>query len=160
MTAAMESLKAELQNEKQSSISAMNVAKSASKECEAIKRAIQSLGCKVEVSSNGYCTVDIEGDLIKSNQKIHPASRKVSHRSLPVSGENDLPLSITVTADDVPSNPLGHVCEALCPLRTRDGGCRWPNAGCARLGSQFIGLKANFDAFDKLSLYDGYFKPE
>lgn len=158
----MESLKSELQSEKQLSISARNAAKSASKECEAIKRAIQSLGCKVQVSSNGYCTVDIEGDLMKkSNQKSHPASRRTSHRSLPrPSEENDLSLSITVTADDVPSNPLSHICEALCPLRTRDGGCRWPDAGCAHLGSQFIGLKANFDAFDQLSIYDGYFKPE
>lgn len=62
----MESLKSELQSEKQLSISARNAAKSASKECEAIKRAIQSLGCKVQVSSNGYCTVDIEGDLMKN----------------------------------------------------------------------------------------------
>ncbi|XP_022133857.1 phosphatidylinositol-3-phosphatase myotubularin-1 isoform X2 [Momordica charantia] len=160
MTAAMESLKAELYIEKQLSISARNVAKSASKECEAIKRAIQSLGCKVQVSSNGYCTVDIEGDLMKSKQRSHPASRRTSDRSLPVADEKDLAVSITVTADDVPSNPLSHVCEALCPLRTRDGGCRWPDAGCAHLGSQFIGLKANFDAFDQLSIYDGYFKPE
>lgn len=156
----MESLKAELQNEKQSSMSARNEAKSASKECEAVKRAIQALGCKVQVSSNGYCTVDIEGDTIKSNQKSHPGLRRVSHRSLPVTEENDPSLSITATADDAPSNHLSHICEALCPLRTQDGGCRWPNVGCAHMSSQFIGLKANFDAFDQLSIYEGYFKPE
>ncbi|XP_022938924.1 phosphatidylinositol-3-phosphatase myotubularin-1-like isoform X1 [Cucurbita moschata] len=160
MTAAMESIKSELQNEKQLSVSARNIAKSANKECEAIKRAIQSLGCKVQVSSNGYCTVDIEGDLMKSNQKNRPASRRASHRSLPSSEDNDLSLSITVTEDDVPKDSPSHVCEALCPLRTHDKACRWPDAGCAHLGSQFIGLKANFDAFDQLSIYDGYFKPE
>ena len=75
--------------------------------------------------------------------------------------KSDLSVSITVVADDVaPSNPIGRVCEALCPLRTREGGCRWPDAGCAQLGSQFVGLKANFDAFDRLSIYDGYFEPK
>ena len=62
--------------------------------------------------------------------------------------------------DVVSSNPIGRVCEALCPLRTGDGGCRWPDAGCAQLGSQFVGLKANFDAFDRLSIYDSYFQSE
>ena len=44
-------------------------------------------------------------------------------------------------------------------LRIGDGGCRWPDAGCAQLGSQFVGLKANFD-FDRLSIYDSYFQSE
>lgn len=71
---------------------------------------------------------------------------------------NQICLSITVMAEDViPNNPIGRVCETLCPLRTQDGFCRWPDAGCAQLSSQFVGLKANFDAFDKLSIYDSCF---
>ncbi|KAL9419210.1 hypothetical protein AB3S75_037045 [Citrus x aurantiifolia] len=124
---AMESQTAELRKEKQLRSKAVNVASRASKESEAINRAVQSLGCKVQFSSSGDCTVDFE---------------------------------VTVMDDVVSSNPVGRVCEALCPLRTGDGGCRWPDAGCAQLGSQFVGLKANFDAFDRLSIYDSYFQSE
>jgi myotubularin-related protein 1/2 len=75
--------------------------------------------------------------------------------------KSDLSVSITVMAEDaIPSNPVAGVCETLCPLRTRDGVCRWPDAGCAQLGSQFLGLKANFEAFDQLSIYDSYFQSE
>ncbi|KAH9768810.1 phosphatidylinositol-3-phosphatase myotubularin-1 [Citrus sinensis] len=129
---AMESQTAELRKEKQLRSKAVNVASRASKESEAINRAVQSLGCKVQFSSSGDCTVDFE----------------------------DFSVSVTVMDDVVSSNPIGRVCEALCPLRTGDGGCRWPDAGCAQLGSQFVGLKANFDAFDRLSIYDSYFQSE
>ncbi|KAG4169334.1 hypothetical protein ERO13_A12G088900v2 [Gossypium hirsutum] len=131
---AMETLEAELRNEKRLSSSAMNLAQRASKESAAIKRAILSLGCRVNYTSNGDCTVDVESNPTESQEKI------------------------TVVSDDVSSSPLGQVCETLCPLRTRDGSCQWPSAGCAQLGSQFVGLKANFDAFDHLSIYDSYFE--
>ncbi|KAL1134199.1 hypothetical protein V6Z11_A12G090300 [Gossypium hirsutum] len=129
---AMETLEAELRNEKRLSSSAMNLAQRASKESAAIKRAILSLGCRVNYTSNGDCTVDVESNPTESQEKI--------------------------VSDDVSSSPLGQVCETLCPLRTRDGSCQWPSAGCAQLGSQFVGLKANFDAFDHLSIYDSYFE--
>ncbi|KAI3799645.1 hypothetical protein L1987_34944 [Smallanthus sonchifolius] len=76
--------------------------------------------------------------------------------------QTDLSVSIAVTADndDVSGNLTNRFCESLCPLRAEDGGCRWPNEGCARFRSQFIGLKANYDAFDRLSIYDSYFQPE
>jgi hypothetical protein len=54
-----------------------------------------------------------------------------------------------------PDAPADHFCESFCPFRTREG-CRWPDAPCAQLGSQFVGLKANFDAFDRLSIHDYY----
>lgn len=158
---AMESLSAELKNEKQVSSSAMSLAKRAGKESEAIKRAIQSLGCKVHFSRSGDCTVDIENSLIATPQKfIHSPSKRESESIMQNAEKSDLSVSITVVADDVaPSNPISRVCETLCPLHTRDGGCKWPDAGCAQLGSQFVGMKANFDAFDRLSIYDGYFQP-
>ena len=58
---AMESQTAELREEKQLRSKAVNVANRASKESEAINRAVQSLGCKVQFSSSGDCTVDFEG---------------------------------------------------------------------------------------------------
>lgn len=161
MATVMESLSAELRNEKHISSSATSLAKRASKESEAIKRAVQSLGCKVNFSSSGDCAVDVENSLIDTQKYICSPSKRESDGTAQQDEKSDLSVSITVTADDVvPSNPIGRVCEALCPLRTRDGGCRWPDAGCAQLGSQFVGLKANYDAFDRLSIYDGYFQPK
>lgn len=156
---AMESQTAELRKEKQLRSKAVNVASRASKESEAINRAVQSLGCKVQFSSSGDCTVDFEGNTTESPLKMS-ASKRVSDGSIQYDEKSDFSVSVTVMDDVVSSNPIGRVCEALCPLRTGDGGCRWPDAGCAQLGSQFVGLKANFDAFDRLSIYDSYFQSE
>ncbi|KAA3461829.1 phosphatidylinositol-3-phosphatase myotubularin-1-like isoform X1 [Gossypium australe] len=156
---AMETLMAELRNEKRLSSSTMNLAQRASKESAAIKRAILSLGCRVNYTSNGDCTVDVESNPTGSHEKsIQSPPRKESDGTMERDDNPDLSVSVTVVSDDVSSSPLGQVCETLCPLRTRDGSCQWPSAGCAQLGSQFVGLKANFDAFDHLSIYDSYFE--
>lgn len=159
---AIESLNAELRNEKQLNSSAMNLAKRASKESEAIKRAVESMGCKVHFSSIGDFAVGIESNPADAPQKFigTPLKRELDG-TVPYDEKSDLSVSITVMAEDViPKNPTGQVCETLCPLHSRDGVCRWPDAGCAQLGSQFVGLKANFDAFDRLSIYDSYFQSE
>ncbi|OIV89707.1 hypothetical protein TanjilG_05162 [Lupinus angustifolius] len=135
---AMESLNAELRMEKQQNNSAMNIAKRTSKENMAIKRAIQSIGYKIHFSSNGDCNVDIESNTLEAAPNCLYSS----------TGDND------------GINAIGRVCETLCPFRSADGGCRWPNGDCAQFGSQFVGLKANFDAFDQLSINDSYFKSE
>ncbi|XP_031278562.1 phosphatidylinositol-3-phosphatase myotubularin-1-like [Pistacia vera] len=150
---AVELLTAELRNEKQLRSTTMNLAKKASKESAAIKRAIEALGCKVHFASTGDCAVGIESNPTECQMKVSDGT--VQHTEI-----SDFSVSVTVMDDSVSRNPIGQVCEALCPLRTREGGCRWPDAGCAQLGSQFVGLKANFDAFDRLSIYDGYFQSE
>ncbi|XP_014513688.1 phosphatidylinositol-3-phosphatase myotubularin-1 isoform X1 [Vigna radiata var. radiata] len=156
VTNSMESLNAELRREKQINSSAMNMAKSVSKENMAIKRAIQSMGCKVHVSGSGECTVDIE-----SNPDILCCSSRKETNSNVRDDKTDPPISVQVTADDDDGNSgIVRVCETLCPFGSGGGGCRWPNGGCAQLGSQYVGLKANFDAFDQLSINDSYFKSE
>lgn len=160
ISTTMESLTSDLRNEKINSSSAIKSAKRADKESAAIKRALQSLGCKVHFSGNGDCTVDIERDPSEYHQKYYSPSRRDRVGTVQHDEKSDMSVSITVMADDDISggNPIGRVCESLCPLRTQDGGCRWPDAGCAQLGSQFVGLKANFDAFDRLSIDDSYFQ--
>lgn len=166
MNFTLESLTAELRNEKHISSSALNLAKRSSKENAAIKRAVQSLGCKVHFSDSGECTVDVESNPVEIPQRsMQSPSKRESDGTVQHVEKSDMSVSITLTADDDDddddsSNPIYRVCESLCPLRTRDGGCRWPDAGCARVGSQFVGLKANFDAFDQLSIYDSYFQSE
>ncbi|MBA0759760.1 hypothetical protein Gotri_022596 [Gossypium trilobum] len=159
--AAMEILNVDLQNEKQVSSSAMNLAKRASKENAAIQRAVQSLGCRVNFTNSSDSTVDVESSLMETSQRLS-LPRRESEYTMEHNDRSDLSVSITVVADDVvpSSSPLGQVCETLCPLRTQGRGCQWPDAACAQLGSQFVGLKANFDAFDRLSIYDRYFKSE
>lgn len=144
----MESLNAELRNEKQRNSSAMNIAKRMSKENMAIKRAVQSIGCKIHFSGSGDCVVDIESNPAESDSTL-------------CDDKKDISVSVPVTADDDDgNNAIGRVCETLCPFRSAEGGCKWPNGACAQLGSQFVGLKANFDAFDQLSIDDCYFKSE
>ncbi|KAJ6892549.1 phosphatidylinositol-3-phosphatase myotubularin-1 isoform X1 [Populus alba x Populus x berolinensis] len=158
-TNAMESLSAELQNEKRLSSSAMALAKRASKESAAIKRAIQSLGCKVHFAGGGDTTVDIETNPMGITQEsVFSHSKRESDGIVQHQYSSDLSISISAVTDDVVSNnPLNRVCDAICPSRSRDGGCRWPDAGCAQLCSQFIGVKANYDAIDSLSIYETYF---
>ncbi|XP_052199735.1 phosphatidylinositol-3-phosphatase myotubularin-1-like isoform X2 [Diospyros lotus] len=158
MAATMESLTAALQNEKQISSSAMNLARSASKESVAIKRAVQSLGCKVHFSCSGDCIVDIESNLTASPQKfMQSPSKRKSDGTMQDDEKSDLSMPIAAMDDDTNSdNPIFRICESLCPFRTQDGGCRWPD-GCAQFKNQFVGIKANFDALDRLSIYDSYF---
>ncbi|XP_052184873.1 phosphatidylinositol-3-phosphatase myotubularin-1-like isoform X2 [Diospyros lotus] len=161
IASTVESLTAALQNEKQISSSAMNFARRASKESAAIKRAVQSLGCKVRFSDNGNCIVDVEGKQMETGQSnTHSPLKRESDQTTSNDEETDLGVSSTFMPEDADSiHPASWACESLCPLRSRDGVCRWPDAGCAQLGSQFIGLTANFDAFDHLSIHDSYFPP-
>ncbi|OIV90583.1 hypothetical protein TanjilG_01664 [Lupinus angustifolius] len=158
---AMEALNAELRMEKQRNSSAMNIAKRTNKENTAIKRAVQSIGCKIHFSASGDCIVDIESNLLKAAPNcLHSSHGKESDGTLH-DNKKDMSVSVTVTADNNDQiSSIGRVCETLCPFRSADGGCRWPSGGCAQLGSQFVGMKANFDAFDQLSINDSYFKSE
>ncbi|XP_077235891.1 phosphatidylinositol-3-phosphatase myotubularin-1-like isoform X2 [Tasmannia lanceolata] len=158
---SMESLTVELLKEKKLSSSAMDLAKRACRESLAIKRAIQSLGCKVHFSGSGDCALDMGSSPLEIKQKlIYETPRKDPDDDVQSEEKSDLSVSISVVADNVASySPDNQMCETLCPFRTREG-CKWPDAGCAQLGSQFVGLKANFDAFDRLSIYDGYFGSE
>ncbi|KAK4367117.1 hypothetical protein RND71_014997 [Anisodus tanguticus] len=154
----VESLIAELRNEKLVSTSARDGVKRASKETATITRAVQSLGFNVYFSADGDCNVGIERNPTEIPQRsVCSVSTKDSNGSVPHSEKAGLSEPVTVMKDNVSDNPFIRVCGSLCPMHTKDGGCRWPNADCAQFQSQFVGLKANFDAFDRLSIYDSYF---
>ncbi|KAL5973573.1 hypothetical protein ACLOJK_030224 [Asimina triloba] len=158
---SMESLTAELLKERQLSSSAMDLAKRACRESLAIKRAIQSLGCKVHFSNSGGCGLDIVNSPLEAKQKLLHVSQRQPDGDSQEDEKSDLSVSISLVADNVvPDTLTGRQCEALCPFRTREGGCKWPDAECAQFASQFVGLTANFDAFDRLSIYDCYFGSE
>ncbi|XP_078434273.1 phosphatidylinositol-3-phosphatase myotubularin-1-like isoform X2 [Wolffia australiana] len=155
----VERLMGELQKERQRSNSAVDMARRACKESLALKRAVQSLGCRVQVSSNSGTALDAESILYGlEGFSAEESSSPFSESQRLQSSKADLSVSISASEDGVIGGEgcFRELCESLCPFRTRDG-CRWPDAGCAQLGSQFVGLKANFDAFDRLSIYDCYF---
>ncbi|XP_010423566.1 PREDICTED: phosphatidylinositol-3-phosphatase myotubularin-2-like [Camelina sativa] len=145
LSSAVESLSEELVTERDISRIARESAKRATKECAVISRALQSLGCKVKFTKNGDCTVEVEDGAQKCS---HSISQKPSEDNT------------TDVSESISSVTEQNVCEALCPLRTREGMCRRPDAGCAQIGSQFLGLKTNFEAFEKLSIQEGYFAAE
>ncbi|CAA7033920.1 unnamed protein product [Microthlaspi erraticum] len=145
LSSAVESLSEELVSEKNTSRAARESAKRATKELAVITRAVQSLGCKVNFTRNGDCTVEVED-----------GPQKCSHPVLQTPSEN----STTVISESISSVAEENVSESLCPLRAREGTCRWPDAGCAQIRSQFAGFTANYEAFDKLSIYDSYFTAE
>ncbi|KAL6660970.1 hypothetical protein ACP70R_000354 [Stipagrostis hirtigluma subsp. patula] len=148
----MESMKEDLQRERRASRTTLAMAQNAQRENAAIKKAIESIGCTIKFS------VD-ENQVDKTEVLSYSVRREPDARSQ--QDENaDISVSISAIEDSLVSETPGdHFCESLCPFRTREG-CRWPDAPCAQLGSQFVGLKANFDAFDRLSIQDCYFGPE
>nr|POE81396.1 phosphatidylinositol-3-phosphatase myotubularin-1 [Quercus suber] len=99
ITTAMESLSAELRNEKQLGSLATNQAKRASKENEAIKRAVQSLGCNVHFSTTGDCTFGIESNPPEIPQKFINSSSK-RNGTLQNDEKSDLSVSITLSIYD------------------------------------------------------------
>ncbi|KAI3721832.1 hypothetical protein L2E82_32851 [Cichorium intybus] len=161
ITTTVESLTADLLNENQISNSAVALAQKASRENASLKRAIESLGCRVHVSdADDHHIADIEDLPADLSPRITSSPNETVEST--DDGKTDMSISIAVAADNdgVPGNTSNRICESSCPLWTRDGGCRWPNEGCARHRSQFVGLRANYDAFDRLSIDDGYFQPE
>ncbi|KAL1201447.1 Phosphatidylinositol-3-phosphatase myotubularin-2 [Cardamine amara subsp. amara] len=146
LSCAVKSLSEALLNERDISRVARESAKKAIKERAIISRAVQSLGCKVNFTKNGDCTVEVEDGPEKC---CHSIPQKRCEKNTTYFSES---MSSVSEQKDIS--------EALCPLRTREGTCRWPDAGCAQIGSQIVGLKANFEAFDNLSILEGYFTAE
>lgn len=142
------------------SSSAVNMARMAKRENTAVRRAVESLGLKVHFSTNTD-----DGAVSAENQKetlprFSYSPIRESDRSAQVDDKSDLSVSVTVLGDEASQCQMTGVCESLCPFRPDNGMCRWPESGCAQLRSQFIGMKANLDAFDRMSIFDGYFKSE
>uniref|UniRef100_M1CLW4 Phosphoprotein phosphatase n=1 Tax=Solanum tuberosum TaxID=4113 RepID=M1CLW4_SOLTU len=154
----VESLATELRNEKLASTSARDAVKRSSKETATIKRAVQSLGFNVYFTADGDCNVGIERNPTEIPQRsICSVLTKDINGTVSHSEKADLSEPVSMMEDNVSDNPLIRVCGSLCPMHTRDGECQLPNAGCTQFQSQLVDFKANFDAFDRLSIYDSYF---
>jgi myotubularin-related protein 1/2 len=154
MKMKMESMKQDLQRERQASSNALAMAQSAQRENAAIRKAIESIGCTVKLSASE--------DHLDKSELLSYSIRRSTYASGRAQQDESADISVSISAIEdslVAEIPGDHFCESLCPFRTREG-CRWPDAPCAQLESQFVGIKANFDAFDRLSLQDSYCGPE
>eukprot|EP01018_Ginkgo_biloba_P011816 Gb_21809 [translate_table: standard] len=163
MATNLQALTEQLLTEKRAHHSAVVLATRACRENVAIKRAMESVGCKVHFSSMGGHTTDM-GSSEEIKQKILNMSQKELDRKTADEFQQekpeDLSVSISITTEtDLSANLFRKGCDNVCPFRTGET-CKWPDTVCAQMGSQFVGLRANYDAFDQLSIYDCYFKSE
>lgn len=150
----MESLVEALEREKQKYNSAVIRSNRMYKENKVIKRAIQTLGCKLHLSNTGNSLTDMGIAISETRDMTYQQPRESDE-------EDKFDMLVSISSDEhVTSNEnrvCDTICDTLCPLRTKEGCCKWPDAGCSQAKSQFLGLKANFDAFDRLSIHDTYF---
>lgn len=163
MSTNLQALTEQLVSEKCARRSAVTLVKRACRENIAIKRAMESVGCKVNFSSSHDCITDM-ASLEEIEQKIMTMSLKESMKrngdELKQEGSNDMSVSISISVDsDLSANLFRKSCDSVCPFRAGES-CKWPDTMCAQMGSQFTGLRANYDAFDQLSIYDCYFKSD
>ncbi|KDO38133.1 hypothetical protein CISIN_1g044377mg, partial [Citrus sinensis] len=79
-----------------------------------VRRTLPSDICSSCLLSSTYFS-QTEGNTTESPLKMS-ASKRVSDGSIQYDEKSDFSISVTVMDDVVSSNPIGRVCEALCPL--------------------------------------------
>ncbi|MCO5560846.1 hypothetical protein L7F22_014466 [Adiantum nelumboides] len=144
----------ELRAEKQASLSTTASLARFEKENNAIKRALQAIGCKVRFSESGAVLSSSEDE-----ETSNPEGSRSAHRTNFLGANiEDLAVSVSVAPDtDLSAEFLRRPCRDTCDSENEEG-CRWPASGCARLGSGFAGIRANFGALENLSIDDSYFE--
>ena len=150
----------ELRAEKQASSSSISSSLRLEKENIAIKRALRAMGCRVRFSDSdtvlALSSSDEDEDSV-SSMMIPKKKVEIPNKSNGKSALEDLAVSVSVMSEeDLPVDLLRRTCGDECDLENEEG-CKWPTNGCARVGSAFMGLKANFDALEHLSILDRYF---
>ncbi|KAI5067482.1 hypothetical protein GOP47_0018010 [Adiantum capillus-veneris] len=146
----------ELRTEKQASSSTAAALARLQKENNAINRALLAIGCKVRFSeSSAVLGASSSEDEETSNQEGIPSASRAGFLGANL---EDLAVSVSVASDsdlsaDLVRRPCGEACDS-----ENEEGCRWPASGCARLGSGFAGIRANFSALENLSIDDSYFE--
>lgn len=157
LTSRLKLINDELRAEKQASLSVVGASARLQKENVAIKRALQAIGCKVRFSDSDTVlgASSSEDEESTGNQE---EKSSITNAGLPVANLEDLAVSVSVAPDsDLSADLLRMSCGDTCDSENEEG-CKWPANGCARMGSAFLGLRANFGALEHLSINDSYFK--
>lgn len=168
--AEKEALLEQLQAEQEGRLSAIATAAHACKETAALKQVIEAVGCKIRINNVATEGVNMSDEESTETEGAHTNSRRQSGCSADENykdngmEEPQLAVSVSMATDmngttDVLRRPCGADYNSACRLRPGES-CRWPQTGCARMGSAFIGLRADFNALEQLSILDRYFDLE
>ncbi|KAL2629032.1 hypothetical protein R1flu_013718 [Riccia fluitans] len=160
---ARRALEEQLQNEKQHRTSLMSEAGQAQQESAALRRVLQTMGCKIRISKAKSGGNYSEGEVLYEDD--YDESESLSRDEYDADRKRNEPLAVSVTFEgDQTAFHVRRSCGvdgALSCSGSHEGDvCTWPQSGCARMGSAFVGLKADFNALEQLSILDCYFAPD
>lgn len=170
LLAEREVLMEQLREEKERRLSAMASAMRGRRETAALKQVIEAVGCKIRINNLTPQLLDASdedspditggrGDHRGQNSSIAGGTAEEDN-----SEERQLSVSVSMRSDmdtttDAFRRPCGADYNSSCRLRPGES-CRWPQTGCARIGSAFIGLRADFGALERLAILESYFDSE
>lgn len=163
-------LEEQLRDEQEGRLSAMATAMRGRRETAALKQVIEAVGCKIRINNLAPHPSDAsdEGNLDLTGGRGDNRGQTSSMTGCIVKEDDvekrQLSVSLSMHSDmdgsaDIPRRPCGAEYNSTCRLRPGES-CRWPQTGCARIGSAFIGLRADFDAFERLAILESYFDSE
>ncbi|KAL3687052.1 hypothetical protein R1sor_013361 [Riccia sorocarpa] len=162
---ARRTLEEQLQSERQHRTSLMTEAGQAQQESAALKRVLQAMGCKIRISKAQSGGNYSEGEVLYEedyNDESDSFSRGEQDADRNRTSTEPLAVSVTFGGDQTAIHvrrTCGMDGALVCSGSHDEDICTWPQSGCARLGSAFVGLKADFTALEQLSILDGYFAP-
>ena len=160
----------QLREEQQGRLSAMATAMRGRRETAALKQVIEAVGCKIRINNLAPHLLDASDE---DNQDLAGGRGDNRGQASSTAGSNvkeddaeepQLSVSVSMRSDmdgttDVFRRPCGADYHSSCRLRPGES-CRWPQTGCARIGSAFIGLRADFAALERLAILESYFDSE
>ena len=160
----------QLREEQQGRASALAIAERGRRETAALKQVIEAVGCKIRISNLSKQNVDTSDEERSDHEDEQGDNRgqtsSTASRSCQDDGGEESQLAVSVSMrSDMDGNtgafrrPCGADYNSSCRLRPGES-CRWPQTGCARIGSAFIGLRADFAALERLSILEQYFDVE
>ncbi|KAJ7530934.1 hypothetical protein O6H91_14G025600 [Diphasiastrum complanatum] len=170
LVSGVQSMTQQLQAEKEARKSAVAFAARAHKEAAALRRAVETLGCKIRFTN--LKSSMSQGEASDEDTEINDREKASELPTIDQGATNDGSsfdeqdqFSVSVSLDseaDIPANHFRKTCQqeyGTSCSKNREG-CKWPQNGCSRMGSGLLGLRANFDALEQLSILDSYFDVE
>lgn len=160
----------QLREEQEGRIAAMAAAMRGRRETAALKQVIEAVGCNIRI--NNLAPQLLDASIEDSPDFTGVRGERSCQTSSTVGGnvkdddnmERQLSVSVSLRSDvdgtvDVFRRPCGADFNSSCRLRLGES-CRWPQTGCARIGSAFVGLRADFGALERLAILESYFDSE
>jgi len=161
----------QLREEQEGRLQAVASAMRGRRETAALKQVIEAVGCKIRINNLAPQLLDVSDedspDITSGRgDKRGQASSTAGGGTVEEDNSEEQQFSVSVSMQpgmdattDVFRRPNGADYNSSCRLRPGES-CRWPQTGCARIGSAFIGLRADFAALERLAILESYFDSE